>query len=391
MSDADRKRILLVTRNLPPLVGGMERLNWYMVRELALRAEVRVVGPEGAAALAPSGVVVDEVPLKPLWRFLGTAILMAFKVSRSWRPDVVVAGSGLTALPVWLSARCARARAVSYVHGLDLAVSHPVYRGLWFPALRRMDRVIANSEATRGLARSAGIGLDRISIVHPGVQLPDVSFDGDSVERFRAAHGLTGRPLLLAVGRLSTRKGMREFVSYAMPRIAETVPKAMLLIVGDAPNDALRAGVQSRDSIQAAADTAGVADRVMFLGQITDYRELGTVYAAADVHVFPVRDLPGDPEGFGMVAVEAAAHGVPTIAFRTGGVSDAVADGISGHLVTPGDYKRLADVVRDTLARPGYYAEGCRAFARRFVWSAFGENVVQAVLGDSLDTDAHGK
>jgi phosphatidylinositol alpha-1,6-mannosyltransferase len=319
------------------------------------------------------------------------AILKAFTVSRSWRPEVVVAGSGLTALPVWLSARYVRARAISYVHGLDLAVSHPVYRGLWFPVLRRMDRVIANSEATRGLARLAGIALNRISIVHPGVQLPDISFDGPEVERFRAAHGLTDRPLLLAVGRLSTRKGMREFVSYAMPRIAATVPKAMLLIVGDAPNDALRAGAQSRDSIRAAADAAGVADRVMFLGQITDYRQLGTVYAAADVHVFPVRDLPGDPEGFGMVAVEAAAHGVPTIAFRTGGVSDAVADGISGRLVTAGDYERLADEVADTLAHPGYYADGCRAFARRFVWSAFGESVAQAVLGGSVDTGAHGE
>lgn len=45
-------RILLITRNLPPLVGGMERLNWHMADELAKRAEVRVVGPVGSAALA---------------------------------------------------------------------------------------------------------------------------------------------------------------------------------------------------------------------------------------------------------------------------------------------------------------------------------------------------
>ncbi len=41
-------RILLITRNLPPLVGGMERLNWHMADELAKQAEVRVVGPSGS-------------------------------------------------------------------------------------------------------------------------------------------------------------------------------------------------------------------------------------------------------------------------------------------------------------------------------------------------------
>src|SRR3546814_16851853 len=65
----------------------------------------------------------------------------------------------------------------------------------------------------------------------------------------------------------------------------------------------------------------------MFLGTITVDALLSVVYKAASAHIFPVREIPGDPEGFGMVAVEAAAHGVPTIAFATGGIVDAVAEG----------------------------------------------------------------
>ena len=49
-----RPRILIVTRNLPPLVGGMERLNWHIAAELVSAHDVLLVGPEGCAALAPA-------------------------------------------------------------------------------------------------------------------------------------------------------------------------------------------------------------------------------------------------------------------------------------------------------------------------------------------------
>ena len=53
-----RPRVLHVTRNLPPLVGGMERLNWHIADELSRHADVRVVGPQGAAARKPVDVDV---------------------------------------------------------------------------------------------------------------------------------------------------------------------------------------------------------------------------------------------------------------------------------------------------------------------------------------------
>lgn len=425
-------RILLVTRNLPPLVGGMERLNWHMAEELSKVAEVRVVGPTGSAALAPADVVVREALLKPLWKFLLQARSLARREARAWRPDLVLAGSGLTGPLARSAARCCGARTAVYVHGLDVAVRHPVYRAVWLPAIRHMDRVIANSRATADLCRTAGVDADRIGIVHPGVDLPqpsdfaqgsrcsetglqgqnpesdsnaskraaNVTFEplsprergrGEgSVSRsadsaaFRQHHNLGNRPLLLSVGRLSARKGLREFVTNSLPKIVAACPDVMLLIVGDAPNQALHAQTQSPDSIRAAAWQVGVADNLRFLGTITDYDQLGTVYRAAEVHVFPVREIPGDPEGFGMVAVEAAAHGLPTVAFATGGVVDAVAEGKSGHLISPGDYVAFAVAVIRVLAVGGGVCAGCAAFARQFAWPQFGEQVAALLAPTSL-------
>lgn len=375
-------RILIVTRNLPPLWGGMERLNWHVADELARRAEVRVVGPAGAAAHAPPGVRLHEVPLKPLARFLLGAQWRALRLARAWKPQLVLAGSGLTAPLALLAARACGAKAAAYVHGLDVTVPHLVYRRAWLPALRRMDRVVANSGATARLAALAGVSPDRIGIVHPGVSLAMGGREHAVAERFRAEHSLGMGPLLLSVGRLTQRKGLREFVTEALPIIATARPDVRLVVVGDAPTDALHAHPQTPQSIGAAAEAAGVGRNVRFLGVITDPNRLAACYRAADVHVFPVRDIPDDPEGFGMVAVEAASHGLPTVAFAVGGVADAVADGTSGALVASGDYAAFAGTVLRLLAVP-IAADRVRSHAERFSWPRFG-NALEAQFAPLL-------
>lgn len=359
----------------------MERLNWHMAEELSRHAEVRIVGPTGSAASAPAGIDVREVPLRPVWKFLLHAWLISRSEAHAWRPDIVLAGSGLTAPIVRGAAKLAGAKAVVYAHGLDVALQHPAYRAIWFPAIRRMDRVVANSSSTAQLCRDIGVSADRIGIIHPGVELPppaDAATDR-SIAEFREREGLQARTLLLSVGRLSARKGMREFVGQALPRIVAARPDAILLIIGDAPTQALYAETQTPASIQAAADAAGVGRHIRFLGVITDFAELSVAYRAANVHVFPVRSISGDPEGFGMVAVEAAAHGLPTVAFATGGVLDAVSEGVSGQLIPPGDYKKLADTVCTLLGDGGVWAAGCTKFARGFAWEVFGTQLFEVL------------
>ena len=110
----------------------------------------------------------------------------------------------------------------------------------------------------------------------------------------------------------------------------------------------------------------------------TDRDEIATIYTAADTHVFPVRTLENDPEGFGMVAVEAAAYGVPTIAYATGGVVDAVEPGQSGCLVEPDDAVAFAAAVCRMLRQPPP-AASIRAHAARFAWPEFGRKLAQII------------
>jgi phosphatidylinositol alpha-1,6-mannosyltransferase len=370
-----RARVLLITRNLPPLVGGMERLNRHMALELAREFDVAVIGPRGCAPNLSSAIATREVPARPLWRFFGAALLQAIAVARHFKPNVVLAGSGLTAPFAWLAARLAHAQFAVYVHGLDLIADHAIYRWFWRPCIRRADLCIANSRNTATLAAGIGVPQSRIVIVHPGVELPS----GEPVTRndFRIHFDLGDGALLLSVGRLIERKGLLEFVENALPLIAEKCPDVRLVVLGDENPQLLRgSSVGLGERIRQRAAELGVANNVHFIGAQDD-QTLVAAYAAANVHVFPVRDVAGDVEGFGMVAVEAAAHGLPTVAFAVGGVPDAVADDRSGYLVEAADYSALAQRILDVLGRSdtSHLRRTAIEFAQGFSWVRFGEQI----------------
>ncbi|MCL2021731.1 MAG: glycosyltransferase family 4 protein [Betaproteobacteria bacterium] len=380
------KKLLIITRNFPPLWGGMERLNWHMAEELSRFYEVRLIAPAGAAEHVSNTIKVTSVPLRPLWLFLLTAVTEAIREARLWHPDIVLAGSGLTAPLARMAARASGAKALVYAHGLDMTASHPVYRTLWLPHMRKLDGVIANSRATATLAEKIGVLPTRIGIVHPGVAMPDL--DPDSRLRFRGSHGLGEAPVLLSVGRLTERKGMREFVRDILPMVVAEYSDAQLVVIGDVPEDSLYAKGQSIESIETVARAAGVASNVRFLGKRFG-TELADAYTGADLHVFPVRYIPNDPEGFGMVAVEAAAHGLATVAYATGGVVDAVEDGVSGVLVQPGNHAAFAQAIVRLLEQPLAVEQMC-AFAAGFEWSFFAKKI-EKVLSSLPDDRNYGE
>lgn len=374
-------RVLLVTRNLPPLMGGMERLNWHMADELAQAAEVDVVAPADSTLPTNKRIRLHGATGRPLWRFLLEATTRALAVARRRRPGIVLAGSGLTAPIAWLAARACGARAAVYLHGLDIGLRHPAYTLGWLPFIRRMDTVIANSGATRAMAIDRGVATSKIQVLHPGVDLPAAPHPQGGM-RFRERHGLGPGPILLSVGRLTERKGLREFVRDVLPAIAAIHTDVQMVVIGDTANDALAARSQSRESILREADAKGLRDRILFVGTITDSQHLSEAYRAAAVHVFPVREIPGDPEGFGMVAIEAAAHGLATVAYATGGVVDAVCHGISGQLVPSNDTEGFARAV-DALLSSRMSSEEMTRFAATFSWPRFGDQLVPLIRPDA--------
>lgn len=385
---AEAGPILVVTRNLPPVAGGMERLLGEAVRALAAASRVAVVGPADAAALLPPGVrYAGEFPLTPGAGSLLAGFVASVRAARRLSPRLVLGGSGVCAPMVLAAARAAGCASAIFVHGLDLVYPSPLYQRFFLPALRHIDRVIANSHHTCALATAAGIRADRTTLIHPGVELP-VPVAAAAIDAFRDRHGLTGCRWLLSVGRLTPRKGLAPFIRHVLPTLVRNHPDLRLLVVGQRPDAALdprhRAGGEALDAV---ATNAGVGAQVQLIGRLDD-ADLALAYAGATALVFPVLELPGDVEGFGMVALEAAAHGVPTFGFAVGGVVDAVADGVSGRLVQSGDYRGLETALDQHLRCAAFAPETCRQYAQHHAWPHFHARL-RAQCTPSLTVDPH--
>ncbi|HEX7080738.1 MAG TPA: glycosyltransferase family 4 protein [Gammaproteobacteria bacterium] len=355
----------------------MERLNLHLALSLASQYEVAVSGPAGCSRyLAGCKGSIAETRHQPLSRFLVGSALRALCIARRDRPALVIAGSGLTAPVVWGIAQLVGARSAVYLHGLDLVVRNSIYRSAWLPFIRRMQVVLVNSRHTARLAEREGIPSKRIHVLNPGTELPQLK--PDVAWEFRQQHGLGDNPLLLSVGRLTARKGIAEFIQRSLPALLDLVPRALFLVIGDDAHDALKNGPGSElNRIRQLAIDSGVSESVLFLPPCDD-ATLSAAYSAADVHVFPIVEVQGDVEGFGMVAIEAAAHGLPTVAFAVGGVSDAVLHGSTGELIAPGDYVAFTAAVARRLAQRHEPAErlACMQAAGTFAWEKFSERLL---------------
>lgn len=372
--------ITLVSRNFPPLTGGMERLVHQLYLNLLERHQVTLLGPAGCEGFVADDAQVYATRIAPTPIFL---LLSLFKGllgrKAAGRPEIVIGGSGLVGPVVILLARLLRAKSVVLLHGLDIVADSRLYQWFFVPLLRRADMLICNSENTAALARKAGVDARRIETIHPGVDIDSVAVSHDDAKR---SLGLNEKTVLLSVGRLIPRKGLAEFVENSFVGLVENDPNIVLLIAGSEPSSALnRSGQSVLARIEAVIAKHNLSDQVQMLGFVAG-DELGPIYAAADAFVFPLVETHGDVEGFGMVAIEAAAQGAPTVAFDCGGVSDAVADGKSGCLVEAGNYQAFSDAVLRCVS--GEMRDTAREFAAQFSWdnySAKTELCLQKVLG----------
>ena len=322
-SPTSRLRVLFVARAYPPTVGGMENLAFQLREHL--------------------NEFFDVVPLinrggkKALPAFLPYAAMTAARLARSGRIDAVhLADALLAPVGAMVKAVC-DVPVTASVCGLDVTYANRGYQAIVPRALRRLDIVMPISRATEAAMRQrTGIDAPRSQVIALGVNaLP--AADAQAQAEFAAAAGsLIDQRVILTVGRLIERKGAAWFAGQVLPRLPEDVT---YVIVGEGPQ---------REAIAQAADAAGVMHRVRMTGRVSD-RAVSAAYARADVFVMPNVPVQGDIEGFGLVALEAAASGLPVIAADLEGIREAVLHKRNGVLVRPRDAAAMTSAVGSVL------------------------------------------
>ncbi|HXT70270.1 MAG TPA: glycosyltransferase family 4 protein [Vicinamibacterales bacterium] len=261
---------------------------------------------------------------------------------------------------------------VCWSHGeeLTVALTSKEHRALATVVCRRAALMLTSSRFASSVVASVGVPSDRIRVIHPGVDTSrfNTALEGSAI---RARYAPGADCVLLTVGRLQRRKGHDTTIA-ALGMLRKELPGLRYLIAGDGTE---------RPRLEALAAERGVADLVTFLGPVSD-QDLPAMYAACDVFVMASRQEGADVEGFGIVFLEAAAAGRPTIAGKTGGMGEAVADGRTGILVKGDEVPELAKAIRqlassrDLRIRMG--EEGRRRVLADFEWSRAARQVDEA-------------
>lgn len=145
----------------------------------------------------------------------------------------------------------------------------------------------------------------------------------------------TAPPMILTVGAVKARKGVRELVA-ALPAVRQRVPDARLVIAGSLDYEP-----QYVAQVRADVAALGLEDAVDLLGRVDD-AALRQLYSRASVFALPAQVDGNKVEGFGLVLLEASAAGLSVIGTRDSGTEDAVDDGVTGVLVGQGDSMTLA-------------------------------------------------
>lgn len=362
-------RVLVVTNDFPPRVGGIESFVFSLCGGL----------PPGRLVVYTAAMAGAEIDAKlpyPVIRDSSRILLPNPRVASAVRRvahdhgcDRVLFGA---AAPLGLLARGLRAtgarRVIGLTHGHEVWWSKtPGARAV----LRRIGDDVdvltyvsdfCRSQISRALSPAAGGRMVRLS---PGVDTsvfrPDI--DGDSAGLpTELAHRETER-IVLAASRLVARKGHDVLIS-AMPAILAACPDAVLLVVGDGPQNA---------RLRWLAERTGVAGSVRFLPGVP-WQRMPRVYAAADVFALPCRTrLHGwEPEALGIVFLEAAAAGLPVVVGASGGAPETVSDGETGYVVDPRDVDEVAARIVRLLDRSADAAEMGRRGRERVqsLWSA---------------------
>jgi phosphatidylinositol alpha-1,6-mannosyltransferase len=224
-----------------------------------------------------------------------------------------------------------------YTHGEDvIAARTEARRGALSAALKAACVVMCNSRFSAAEAEWFGVPPSRILTISPGIDPePYLAVTPAAVESLRTRFGLTGKKIILTLARMDVRKG-HDMVVRALPAVAASIPNAHYLVVGK--------GDPGR--LQGIAAELGVSDRLTVVDYVPT-ESLPALFALPDLYVMPSRFDPEtrQVEGFGIVYLEAAACGKPSVAGNQGGCADAVVDQETGILVDPTDVPQIERAV----------------------------------------------
>ncbi len=381
--------VLIVAMDFKPNTGGISEYTHNIARQLKLMGdEVTVFSMTHPQArdfdsTCIYNVVRGDSKLFDYNKEAGIRrTIRMYRIIRSIATDRetdIIICNALTSQPhiCWLISRTLGVPFCLFTYGFRIIQRYPLRKNplkmmlnlfrrfkRWLP-LMGADLLFACSNYTKELVAGFGVADCRITVLNPGFDIASLneneSDDNITEKCFPKGISATDK-VLLTIGRLIERKGVDKVIE-ALGIVKKRIPDFLYIIAGEGPYE---------EELRQLAIKLDLSDRIFFSGYVSEECK-HLYYQAADIFIMPSREMRnGHVEGFGIVFLEAGAYSVPVIGGRSGGIPDAIEDGVSGLLVEPFDVEEISSAIIRLFEDEDYSREvgsrGRKRVESKFNW-----------------------
>ena len=353
---------LIITRNFPPEVGGMQNLMWGLTNSLSKLNMVKVF-----ADYHENHVEFDKKVSFSIERVKGPKILRKYRKSFLIN-DFIKQNTKINCLIAdhWKSLENINTnkKKICLIHSKE--INHK--KGSWLNkrvlnVLNNIEYVVANSNFTKNLAIDLGVLSEKIIVINPGID-PVYKVPQDLMKKAEDIFGAK-KNRLITVSRFDKRKN-HEKVIMALRNLKEIYPDIIYLCIGYGDEE---------ENIKKLVEQLNLGNQVIFLKNISNDLKNALV-ASSNIFIMPSIIDKKSIEGFGIAFVEAAQFGVPSIGGKDGGASDAIVHEKTG-LICDGNSLEDISASVDTLLKDRKYKEYgelAKENSKNFYWDKIIEN-----------------
>ena len=348
---------LVVTKNFPPELGGMQNLMEGLSNALLNHGPVKVF-----AETHDGDKNYDQNSKLNIQRVSGLKIFRKYRKANLVKEFLTSNEVRASFFDHWKSIEnieknlLNKTKSFCLIHSKE--INHPVGSSSnkrVLNALAKADHVIANSKFTKEFAIK--LGVKNVTVINPGCNYP-IPINEESKEFAKKIYG-DASPKLITISRLDGRKSHHN-VLMTVKNLLPKYPSLKYISIGDGDegNNLLR-----------LRKTLKLEKNVEFIFKSTEQEKIALL-EQSDIFVMPSVIYKKSVEGFGITYIEAASYGKPSIGGIYGGEGDAIKSGQTGYLCNGNDLNAIYDTLLKTLANNHYLELGANAleFSKDFSW-----------------------
>ncbi|MDP2736432.1 MAG: glycosyltransferase family 4 protein [bacterium] len=320
-------KTLLFTLEYPPFHGGIANYYGNLVKYWPAPENILILNNN-------DGRLINNK--LPLLKWLPAYFALAVKIKQEKIEHIIVGHILPLGTVALICSWFFKIKYSVFLHGLDLSSAVKKSRKKWLTEriMKKAEKIICINNYTANLTKQFfPLSANKITTINPGIE-PALPIDQENISKLREKYNLENKIILLSVGRLVKRKGFDKVIE-AMPGILKQIPNLAYVILG---NGEEIENLKLNNSVKIITNTSN--------------EERNSWYNASDIFIMPSRNIDGDFEGFGIVYLEANLAGKPVVAGKSGGVGDAVIDGLNGLLVNPEDTGQITSAVIKLAQNP---------------------------------------